>query len=435
MKLLKKASLIIVVVLIALVVLLQFDDSLKPETKAWKEKTEQAINNDNDAYFYFLGMMAPEDKDPVTVGKEIHSKVKAQPIDDFDVDNVEESRQNANYGEVYRIKDGLTVHKPRTYCRAFIKHCFETLLDNPSQAKELVTNNKLLKNRYRKFLEMPNYQQMHPMANWKSIPSYQSLIDANNLALISLLTLENSETINQQFSTLMNQTRHKLTQSGSIMEKMIFVAIINHNLEFYNLLYTHNRIESPLTFDNLSKEEKDFEKAMSYELLSGSAVMNHYDFKWYRIVARAVIKKNIMLNKQYEYAKAYSAISRLPAHEQIQPETWEENLPEEDSFLQKYRNYSGWILHQIAKPAYNDYIYRVSGLDAKIGLLNWRLQQTPNAPIDQLYLESHSTETFNPYQTGAFIIKADSDNPNVKRLCIERPTKIADRNHVRCIQL
>ncbi|GAA0202889.1 hypothetical protein GCM10009123_07680 [Kangiella japonica] len=435
MKLLKKASLIIVTVLVVLVVLLQFDDSLKPETKTWKEKTEQAIHNDNDAYFYFLGMMAPEGEDPVSLGKEIHAKVKAQPVDDFDVDNVEESRKNSSYGEVYRIENGLPVDKPRTYCRAFIKHCFETLLANPSQAQELVTNNKLLKKRYSKFLEMPNYQQMHPMANWKSIPSYQHLIDANNITLISLLALENGETINQQFSTLMNQTRQKLVQSGSILEKMIYVAIMNQSLEFYNLLYTHNRIGTPLTFANLTQEEKDFEKAMSYELLSGSAVMNHYDFKWYRIVARAVIKKNIMLNKQYEYAKAYSAISRLPAHEQIKPETWEENLPKEDSFLQKYRNYSGWILHQIAKPAYDDYIYRVSDLDAKISLLNWRLQQTPNAPIDQLYLESHSTESLNPYQTGAFIIKADSDNPNVKRLCIERPGRVSDINHIRCIQL
>ncbi|MBV35717.1 MAG: hypothetical protein CMP47_09750 [Rickettsiales bacterium] len=435
MKLLKKASLIILTLLVLLVVLLQFDDSLKPETKAWKESTEQAIQNDNDAYFYFLGMMAPEGEDPVVVGKEIHSKVKAQPVDDFDVDNVEESRKNSNYGEVYRIENGLTVDKPRTYCRAFIKHCFETLLANSSQAQELVTNNKLLKNRYRKFLEMPNYQQMHPMANWKSIPSYQYLIDANNITLISLLALENGETLNQQFSRLISQTRQKLTQSGSILEKMIYVAIMNHNLEFYNLLYTHNQIETPLTFANLTQEEKDFEKAMSYELLSGSAVMDHYDFKWYRIVARAVIKKNIMLNKQYEYAKAYSAISRLPANEQIKPETWEENLPEEDNFLQKYRNYSGWILHQIAQPAYDDYIYRVSDLDAKISLLNWRIQQASEAKINQPYLESHPTESFNPYQTGAFIIKADSDNPNVKRLCIERPTKIADKNHVRCIQL
>ena len=429
----KKISFIVVILLIVLIGLLQIDDNLKPETKAWIEKTQKAVNTNNDAYLYFLGLMAPVNKDPIEVGRAIHKKVKAQPVPE----TTGQAQVESEYDSVYQIDDGLKI-QPENICRVFNASCFTKLIDNKIQAEEIISKNTTLLKRYQQFLDMPDYQLMHPIGNWRSMPYYQHLVEANNISLISLLKLQDEELVNQRYSSLLEKTRLKLAQSGSLIEKMIYVALVNHNLEFYNLLYTSGIIENPINFNKLTQSEKSFQNVMGYEALSGLAMSNNFEFPWYALMDKALIKKNMMLNYRYDFVNKYNQLSLLPPHQQLEAVKTKKYKPEEAGFLNKYRNYSGWILNKVADAAYNDYIFRVSDVDAKIAVLNWRLQQPYNADIDKEYLEQHDTAKLNPYKTGSFVIKnnasyEESRNTKQKYVCV--PTQYQDHKNVRCVQL
>jgi hypothetical protein len=435
MNLLKKISLTILILLIVLIALLQTDDSLNPETKTWIKDTEEAVSTDNNAYFYFIGMMAPENKDPVKIGKAIHQKVLAQPLPEV----TEEPQVNNDYYSVYKIDNGLQIH-PENLCKVFNADCFKQLEGDRTKIKEIINSNATLLKRYQTFLAMPNYQLMHPIGQWHSMPYYQHVVDANNINLIALLAIEDESLLNQKFSQLLKQTRLKLAQSGSLIEKMIYVALVNHNLELYNLLYKSSRINNPIKFEKLSVQEKSFDKVMGYETLSGLAPNNGFKFPWYAIISKAVIKRNMMLNYRHQYVTLYNQLSLLPPHKQLEAANSEEYKPKEVSFLSKYRNYSGWILNEIADSAYTSYIFRVSDLDAKIAVLNWRLQQPQDATIDNDYLKRHGTEQLNPYQTGTFTTKKDTfyrsqaKESTLKETLICINTEYPDPRNVRCVQ-
>ncbi|GAA4356954.1 hypothetical protein [Kangiella marina] len=428
MKLLLKVTLFIVVLLVVILGLLQIDDDLKPETKAWMERTQNVVNKDNDAYFYFLGLMAPEKANPIEVGKAIHQKALAQPIPQV----TGEPQSEKDYFSVYQINNGLKV-QPDRICRIFNATCFQELVNNKDSIDEIIQNNATLLQRYQTFLGMPDYQLMHPIGNWQSMPRYQHLIEANNISLIALLAVEDENTLNQKYSQLLKQTRAKLAQSGSLIEKMIYVALVNHNIEFYNLLHINNITEAPQSFTKLSPEEKSLKKVMGYETLSGSAMSNHFEFPWYSLINKAVIKQNMMLNYRYEFVRKYNELSVLPPHQQLKAYDTERYTSDEVSLINKYRNYSGWILSTVADSAYDDYVFRVSDLDAKIAVLNWRLQQPHDAAINEAYLEQHDTAKLNPYKTGSFFIKKEQSDKQ-KLLCV--PLDIhSDHKNIRCVQL
>lgn len=427
MKLLFKITLIIIVLGVVLLGLLQIDDDLTPETKAWIENTQKAVATDNDAYFYFLGLMAPENADPIEVGKTIHQKVLAQPIPQA----TGEPQTDNDYFSIYQIDNGLRV-QPNRICRVFNATCFNKFVNKKDDIEKLIQNNDTLLKRYHTFLDMPDYQLMHPIGNWQSMPRYQHLVEANNINLIALLAIDDENQLNHQFSQLLKQTRTKLAQSGSLIEKMIYVALVNHNLEFYNLLYINKIIQKPQSFTKLSLEEKSLKNVMGYETLSGSAMSNHFEFPWYSLIKKAVMKKNMTLNYRYEFVKKYGEFSLLPPHQQLDTDDTEKYKPAEVSLMDKYRNYSGWVLNTVADAAYDDYIFRVSDLDAKIAVLNWRLQKPHNADINQAYLEQYDTAKLNPYKTGSFFIKEESDNQ--KFLCVPLEQHSDPRN-VRCVQL
>lgn len=427
MKLFIKTVLIIIILALTLILLLQIDDDLHPETKQWVESTEQQSKDDNQAYFYFLGLMAPEGKSPIKVGQIIHQDLKARSLPNFSQEDSKDTQTRQVSYKVYDIDNALTVQDSSGYCRAFEANCFQKLLSDKSLTNKIIEDNKTLHQRYQTFLNLPGYKLMHPIRQYSSWPNYLSLVSGNNLSLISIFGTKNEVQLNQQYRKLLDDTRLKLAQSGSTTEKMMYVTLINHNLQFYNLLYKHEVVKSPIKLKSLTSEEKDIFQPMSRELLSGTAISNHFEIPWYKVTHKAVLKKNMILNGHYQVAHKFSQFSKLPPHQQITEEARQKVTPQEVGFLDKYRNFAGWALSQVALPAYDDYINRVSVIDAKIAVLNWRMQQPANANIDQEYLKNHPTAELNPYKTGDFIIKDESF------ICV--PLEIKDHRNTRCVQL
>lgn len=436
MKLLTKIGLITITLALTLILLLQIDDNLRPETKRWIESTEQKTNSDSQAYFYFLGLMAPEGKDPIKVGKAIHKIVKSESANsnselNSEVDNSEvdthELKAHTDFIDPYLIKDGLTFHKSDSYCKPFFEDCFNQLINNPAEIQNVLTQNSILLDRYQTFLALPNYHNMQPIGHMGSMPHFQNLMSANNLVLLDILVNSQSDSaVNNRFFRLLNNTRVKLEQSNSIIDKMVYVALMRHSLEFYNLLYKHQVIDSPQTVKALTQEERSLAKAMNYESLSAARVINFDQFQWYDIYTNAILKENMMTNDYHQQAKKISKFSILPADQQIQ-EDIKTSLKPEFGFLDKVRNYAGTILFRIGSSIYFDYVYRISDIDAKIAVLNWRIQQPANDNIDQEYLNNHPTAELNPYKTGDFIIKDDT------LICV--PLEIRDHRNTRCVQL
>ncbi len=130
------------------------------------------------------------------------------------------------------------------------------------------------------------------------------------------------------------------------------------------------------------------------------------------------------VNHAHQQYQQLLALERQPLAQQIKASS---HTQHQHNLLDQFRNYGGHILYHIATPAYFDYLHRNHDLQAKVAVLNWRLQQPVDAKIDQNYLNNQDTAGLNPYKTGSFEIKQD------KFVCIDTP--INDHQNIRCVEI
>ncbi|AKE51640.1 hypothetical protein TQ33_0663 [Kangiella geojedonensis] len=398
--------------------LLLIDDELIPETEAWIQKTQSELASPSESYYYFLGIMAPKDKDPVTLGKKLHQKALSANPQQKD--------------RPYHISGKqLATYRPQDYCQVYKRNCFSLLL-NSHLADEIIEKNSILIKRYETFISYPNYHQSHPAHDWSSNPDYKGLGFAHEVTLIKVLKslAHNSKSGQNTLKQLESALKEKLAQSGTLLEKMFYLALLNQTLEFKNLAYSENILKKTRLSDRLSKKELALTKAVRFDLLSHYYVNKHLMRNQNKLIMPFLLKPNMTANKLTNFLEYFKLFDYMTAEDKV---SYKFDYVEEYTLLESVRNYVGYTQSLIDLVPYKSYAIRLHDLDAKIAVLNWRLQQPHNAKIDEAYLERHDTAKLNPYKTGSFFIK-EEELDKQKLLCVPLEQHRDPRN-VRCVQL
>ena len=135
-------------------------------------------------------------------------------------------------------------------------------------------------------------------------------------------------------------------------------------------------------------------------------------------------------NKLTRFLEYFKRFDHMTAEDKA---SYKFDYVEEYTLLESVRNYVGYTQSLIDLVPYKSYAIRLHDLDAKIAVLNWRLQQPHDADINEEYLEQHDTARLNPYKIGSFFIKKEESGKQ-KLLCVPLEQHRDPRN-VRCVQL
>jgi len=383
----------ILLVIVSAVLLLQIDDPPAPGLTRFLNKSV-VTHQDNHAYFYLMGIDAPANLDPLTVGKEIIQRgdtITSQPVRGLELPT------NALF---------ITEASKRV-----------DALFNAKNIPTILANNVVLLERYQAFINMKGYQTASTPSLSEPMPSYTHLTYGNRLLILSTVhtaQVSDAATAVTQLTENISSLRLQLTNADNLIGKLIYTTMISESIDaLSSLVQTHNiALSTPLA--QLSAAERDFEKVMSRELSIGNNVFKTLDknpeffqrsavitseegysdstFKSPAWLVRLLFKPQMSINSLYPRYQDIAKLSRLTPVQFAQASKSEQTRSVKTAY---FRNPIGQILVNTSGPELSDYVKLVFDLNAKITILN----QTATLADQPIKLSSIRNPYYNTINT------------------------------------
>lgn len=403
------------------ILVLQVDDSLEPEAKTLY--TQAIKHKESKAYIYLLGIQAAATENPAIVGKTLLQSIK----------QVEKKVSQNNCISVdykttgYPQEEKLPLLNLDSCTKDKCTHT-EKLFAHRLNSKEMKTQ-KVLYERYNKFMKMRDYHTLALPHSLAPLPPYTYIMNGSDL--ISLMAIDRARNGDREAATTMllhniSDLRHHLEQADNLVHKMIFVSAISKTIDVLSVL-RHKNQAFMVKLESLSLEERSLTKALSYEFAVS------YNFLKSMNGCRLLDKKNnspAWLNNLF-YKSNMSINALLPLYTQSIQESHMSNdvfadevilSPEFKADKSHFRNYIGSILNEDT-PYIKKYVAGVFSLDAKIQLYN----KTAN----KVELPSNLDHIKNPFY------KVGNDpyySKNKKKICFDLPLMTPLDDH-RCLRV
>lgn len=423
MKLLFRIVKWLLIISLVVFALLQIDDNQSAESKAWIDEVHASNSKPSQAFYLQLGLMAPEGKDPIEFGRDRLKKAEEAYGDHTKIIN----NHPVKFDDPI-IKSTLQYRLPTTFCSPDKVECIDKIHASKNEHVELLNKNRTLLSRYQKFLKLDDYRIATSPNLILYFVDYQQIINANKLMQLDILL--NSNDTEGDTHKLIQGSRKKLASSNALIAKMVHLANVQLNLDFYNSLLVKRIIKGEQPLKNTSALELSIESSVKLEHAVAQQqikLMEAYQSTGTlgflkKIWSKTWFKSNMSTNQNLESLKAWLAFSKLPAKEQAK----KDNINKvKTSQFNKYRNYGGWALSTIPVSAYKDYSLRLHNLQAKINLLNW-YRENKDSDIRNINLKS--MKSLNNFGDEApYLIEKDT------YLCLAVPFN-HKRNH-HCIRL
>ncbi len=441
MKKLKIVLALCIAVIIAGVVPLFIDDDLDPVAKKWITYGQDGSVNANDAFYYFIGFIANENDDPLTLGKKLvqaHKASNPEPSSDIgDTILVE-------YPKTKRLK----IHKNEQQCDLTTTECFNKVVLNTDYYNTLVLKNTTLIARYNNFLSMgyiksdPSFSSEVPYNVIEYLHLANQMIQLRAIALMAKGEYTNSLNILLNSISLLR----KQLMSDNFSLKISALVSIRNNITILSRIYNvtpvkdkltlldFNQILQPLTSADISLENsmmlsyRPLARYVYYDGWKDLPSGEHYEPTLLeRIEIRLLHKKNMTLNQMLIPYKQASDLSNLTTDEL--DTNWQKltkSSPEPSMF--SYRNYLGNIFANIETPRFVNVAPEYHSLNIEIFLAQIRLSLP--AKINEDILDSHintlATEELPIKNRRPFI------DTNENKLCYK--VAFADKGRV-CIDM
>ncbi len=408
---------------VAAILLLQIDDDLNPEATAFLERAKPA--KQSEAYLYLLGIMAAEDEDPLTVGKQQFALIQ----------QAEESYtfwdENFEY-EGYPKEKALRLPEGELFCHSRDEHCWQTIFDNSNGHKEALQTYATLLDRYEAFRLLDDYHTLTKSSMVAPLPPVQYLVQANRLLTLQAITDADKGDLEQAVKRLLDNIsalRMQLKNADTLVGEVVFNKMLSNSIDVLSLLIHEYNIPFDDEITPILSAEHDLTTAMSREFAMSSNLFRNLDrnselFKmegnspaWY---ARIFFKPNMSINEAF---LAYENIAARSTLEQtVFADADFENVEMSYFSLAFVRNSAGSILNNIATPQYAQYTASLFDLNAKITLFN-QVVGKAQLPVDLDYIQ-------NPYyKTGGTAYYSDDG----KSICLTGP--LEDEKKRRCLRV
>ena len=399
--------------IVIILVLLLLDDELEPEAQTWMSQANKLLKAENDAYYLMQGLLAPANSNPIDFGRKKHQQLL------FNV-NIKRDQSDQTVALIPQQKL-LAIPKHTELCTISKKKCFFKTVQSKAELISLTNKNRLLIERYDQFLNTNDFKDLTPPLVDGLIADWSDLVIANKLKQLSIIkSIQETETEGRsKLNLLIKLNRRKLASVNSLLGKMVFVSIINQNIELYNLLYINNYIKQPTLLAPLTSAERSLEHSVHYEFLMAANMFqdllvegheSEVNIKASTVYKKIIYKPNMSINNDFMIKKTWLNTSRLSAKEQLQSRN---NIHQEMSYFSKFRNYTGYVMSEITLPLYMDYSLRLVNLDIKISLLNWRFAYPPETNINSNFIGKFHTSKLNPYNSKKLKV-----TENGKHVCV-----------------
>lgn len=409
----------ILIVIISIDLLLQIDDDINPEAVSFLTKAT-VTNKNNEAYFYLLGLNAAEGSDPVSVGLAI-----------FTQNDITKTGSHPKL----ELPSGAN----------FINATTINALFNVNNTSTVLTKHAVLLKRYETFITKKDYLTLNePSLSSDMLPTYSYLTAGNKLYMLKAIHMAHNNEAKLAVELLMANLSHlrmQLRNADSLIGKLIYTSIIDQNLDVLSILLHQKKVVLNTKLLPLSSAERDFNKAMSRELLFVNNILTDLDknpqlFEQSEIdfnnetssedtpntpawLVRILFKPKMSINAKFPYYQKVAKQSRLTPSQFSQ--SIKHSTPQHTSYSVLYyiRNFVGSILMDTV-PEFDQYIVRVFDLNAKISLLN----QLPT--VDST---NSIANIINPYFNKTGTAYYTKDNASI---CLTGPS---DDDKSRCLKI
>ena len=411
----------ILAVLLTAILLLQIDDDLHPDIRPILATYNAP--EDNDAYFYLLGLDAPADTDPTAFGK--------QKLTNKNYDNDLPKLPIPN-GSLFSHNDNAT----------FLTSAFTS-----DTIAETLENNAVLLARYETFIAMEGYQTASTPSVDEPLPAYPHLAAGNKLFLLKAIhTAKSSDlaTATTHLSNHITALRSHLKKADTLVGKIIYTALLAESIDTLSIIAGQANSKPTMQIMPLTIVEQSLQLPMFRELASMSNLMTSLDKNpefftkhdafnqaksddsnlevpgWY---VKLFFKPNMSVNHMYQYYKDTVALSELTSKEFASTVQYEIDKHTSAYSMFSIRNLAGNILTNIGAPNFEGYVGRVFDLNCKIALFNQMYGQPKAIPVDQIT---------NPYydKTGTAFYSQDK-----KSICLTGPIDTGNDKDSRCLTL
>lgn len=360
------------------IALIYTDDELDPEVEQFISYQPEPIWEDN-AYVYLWGMNRVTDE-PYKVGTEILKLLEQENLNY----NFEKRPYNYAFADSF---EQYSKPESQLLCKKNNKSCILDIINNEAKTHDLLSEYGFYIQRYLIFLSYRNFKQIADMNMDTPITSYRTIVDAQKLYHISLLSkIDSAETdlLIEQLLFELHQLRNKLQQIDTLLGKMVMLSMLNENIEVLNYLIQKNIIEIDINeseLRTLSADEMSIFNAIYQE--QAKNLKQLYDYiddpnrlvkKEYKPITRQlmklisflVAKPNLTANTIYnDYSKNLLNLTKGSSS------SYYEALNKQPLYIHHdpIRNYMVWKTLKDVFPDYYPYQARAYDIDIKLQLM------------------------------------------------------------------
>lgn len=408
-------KLLIPVVLLVVIIALQFDEDLSPTAERWIDVQEGRLLTQSDGYFYLLGIVASEEEDVLTTGKNLFSSYQ---LAEAQGDDRSAPVEYDLYPEAKKLP--LPLKDNALFCDLKEDGCLDNILKNADQWQEALDKHRALLIRYQTYIDYLEYTTLSTPSVSELYPEYQYLKYGHRLKLLQILSLKYEGKTQDALDLLLGdlyKLRQQLKVADNFLHKMFFVHFISDDL---NLILAMSPIFIPsgsLKIPSLNAAEMDVESSIIREFYMGYSLYKSLDRHpeileeggylpgW---IGLALFKPNMTINDDLPRRQRIIDLGRLSAKDFSlavkEPVTMDKEI--------NPVNYIGSVLNNIASPDYSYYIARLHDLNSKIAIVNYLLNDRVGGLVNPYYPD----QTLDLVKTG--------------RICLEGPLK--DERNLRC---
>lgn len=363
----KKIAVKFVMLCVICITLLQFDNRLAATATQLTEGYKQQTTQPSPAFDYLVGFSAPETADVIAVGKRrIQSTLSG----------------NTEHADKLPLPTSPALCAMHTQ----VSHCIADILKHKAEWQRLITDNKTLIQRYQTFITFDELATQYPPTTDFLLPDFLYLVAGHKLSVLNTLLSAEKGKQNAAIHTLITELTHLRRQLGyadTLITKVIYVAMIRHQLQTIALLKTKYNAVYDHTIPLLTQAEMDMTKPLSYEYGLMEAAFEQLNKNALpAFLLKTVFKRNMSLNQTADTLHAVMSHAHLPPHALATQLT----QPKKANWRAiKLRNLLGSYLSNLSNEStYQVYVARTADLNLYIASVNY-------------LLSDHRAEPTNPY--------------------------------------
>ena len=369
------------------VLLLQVDDDLTSEVTEYVSLIENRRLNGSEAYLYFNGIAAPEEKQILSQGRQLLASYNNASDNVFSALN---TTDKINKSEKLALPD----NKNEMYCHIPNAGCLEQIINSSSNWKNEVYKFSSIIKRYDKFIQYTEFTTLTRADHSSPSPASNYLTFGNKLKIFSALLLAESGKAEEAIDMLLHDNqylRKHLALADSIIHKLIFKLMFSNNLDIIVYINSTYKVEKPIKIAHLSHSEMSLKYPIVREFIKEyntylDAVRNPDDWSgmpgW---MVRIIFKPNMTINERVLRYNDIISLASLSAEEFTKRVLNSEPIRKSE---RNYRNYAGSVMIEEPITYLSGEIARLHDLNVKISLANFilsnRVQPLEN-PYGSLY--------------------------------------------------